>query len=119
LPKLLDFIKEKGLTHDQVIDMLNEHDTSEPEEETEEEEVIDDSEEDEEIDEIEDDTEIEDNEPEPDIIQISKDELTKIVNEAVENRLKATRKAPSKGKKGGKFVRDKNVVQKNMFEEMV
>jgi DNA-binding transcriptional MerR regulator len=117
LPKLLDVIKEKGLSHEDVINLLedyNPEDSSDGEEEEEEiEEDIDDSED-------EQDTENTDNEEiEPKSITISEDQLIEMINSAVEEKLKARRKPPSKGKKTKVPVPETKAVSKNMFEVLV
>ena len=117
MPKLLDVIKEKGLTHDQVIDILNNIDSeiSETEEGTEEEtESIQPEVE-------EEDTVIEESREEEtqELINISKDELAEMISKAIEDKLKARRKPPSKGVQVEVPVSEKNVVKKNWFEVMV
>jgi hypothetical protein len=118
LPKLLDFVKEKGYTHDKVMSILEAY--SEPDEEEEESEPDEEEEEEEDTEttEVEDDTETDENNSEPEFLKITKDELNELISKAVEDKLKAKRKAPSKGKKG-KGLAPKNVVRKNMFEVMV
>jgi len=103
MPKLLDVIKEKGLTHEQVLDMLENMKDEEPEvveeviETTEEEPPADIPESVEEV--IEEPPEIKNDEvAEPELYTVSQDELTKLISDAVEEKLKARRGAPSKGK---------------------
>lgn len=118
MPKLLDFIKDKGLTHEQVIEILEKiepeaSDDSEEELEEEEEEVEEESEE------VVDDESSEEEESE-NIIQISKTELSKLIAAEVSKTLKAVRKAPAKGKKAGeKPTKMKPVIERNMFEVWV
>ena len=114
MPKLLDFIKEKGLTHDQVIELLsketedevdNNDESTDEEEEVEEEEIV------------EEDTEIEDNNDEPKTFTLK--DVEKMINKALENTKKAKRKSPSKGKKQGTGTPTKPVyTREDMFEEM-
>jgi len=116
LPKLLDYIKEKGLSHEEVIKLLegmpeesDEEEDSEEEEETEE--TSDDSED-------EDDTEIDEDNDDQEYIKVTKDQLSEMINTAIEEKLKARRKPPSKGKKG-KPAKPKPRVPVNMFEVIV
>ena len=116
MPKLLDFIKEKGLTHDDVIKILSDIPESEDIEveniEVEEEEV----EEHEEVEEKE-DTEIDDNKEEPETFTLK--DVEKLINKALENSRKAKRKAPSKGKKTGTGTPTKPIyTREDMFEVM-
>jgi len=126
LPKLLDVIKEKGLTHQQVIKLINnmsETDTDElevqniPNQEELEEDIEEEEEETE--DEVSTDITEDDQEIETKIYQVSEEQLNELIEKAVQESLKAKRKAPSKGKKIDKPLADKNVVRKNMFEVIV
>lgn len=115
MPKLLDFIKEKGLTHEDVIKLLSEVPESEDIEEdveVEEEEV----EEDEET-EVEENTEIDDNTDDKPQTFTLKD-VEKLISKALENSKKAKRKAPSKGKKGKGTPQKPIYTREDMFEEM-
>ncbi len=117
MPKLLDFIKEKGLSHEDVIKYLSEMDETEDSEE--EEEVEDDIEEDDADTDIEDDTEIDDDKEEPKIVQLTEVELSKLIIKAVEQSKKAKRKAPSKGKtKGTGTPQNRIYSREEQFEVM-
>ncbi len=115
MPKLLDFIKEKGLTHDDVIKLL-----SASEESTVSEEEIEDDEEDveEEVEEVieEEDTEIEDDTDVPKTFTLK--DVEKLISKAIEGTRKAKRKAPSKGKKGQGTPQKPIYTREDMFEEM-
>ena len=117
MPKLLDFIKEKGYTHDQVIELL----TNLPAEETsgETDQAEDDSEEEEE-EEVENEEEEENTE-----IDEDKDDKTftlkdveKLISEAIKGTKKAKRKAPSKGKLGKGTPTKRVYTREEQFEEM-
>ena len=115
MPKLLDFIKEKGLSHDDVIKMLEESADSEDSDEEEEEEE-EDSQEDEEVEE-EEDTEIDDNTDAPKTFTLK--DVEKMITKALENTKKAKRKSPSKGNKKGTGTPKKPIyTREDMFEEM-
>jgi hypothetical protein len=124
LPKLLDVIKEKGLTHQEVIDLIEK--IGLPEEVSEEKEVP--EIEVEETDKPEEPIELyitkleEEPEPEEDTVEeeitLTQEELDKQIADAVEEKLKATRKVPSKGKIVDKPQANISVVKKNWFEEI-
>ena len=128
MPKLLDVIKEKGLTHQQVIDLIGSiEQDSLPEEVSEEKEVpeieVEETDKPEEpielyITEVEEEKE---EEPEPieEEITLTQEELDKKIADAVEEKLKATRKVPSKGKIVDKPQADVPTVKRNWFEEIV
>lgn len=120
MPKLLDYISEKELSHAKVIEILENHlkesPEPEPEEESEEEEETDEEEESQE----QGDESEEEQEEKPEIIKLSKNDLQKIVKEAVEERLKAVRKPPSKAKPVKKsLLKDRPALTKAMFERKV
>ena len=121
--KLLDFVKGKDYTHQQVMDFLEsqselfreqfpiEEEGQEEEEEEEEEEI--------QTNDDKDKTKTNDNEKEQETINLSRDELTEIITAAIEEKFKANRKAPSKGKKIDKKLPDKNIVKRSNFEMIV
>ena len=125
MPKLLDVIKEKGLTHQQVIDLIKK--IGLPEEESEEKDIP--EIEVEETDKPEEPIELyitqveEEPEPEEDTeeeeITLTQEELNKQIADAVEEKLKATRKVPSKGKIVDKPQANISIVKRNWFEEIV
>lgn len=125
MPKLLDVIKEKGLTHQQVIDLIEK--IGLPEEVSEEKDVP--EIEVEETDKPEEPIELyitkveEEPEPEEDTVEeeitLTPEELDKKIADAVEEKLKATRKVPSKGKIVDKPQNTRNVVKKNWYEVIV
>ena len=125
MPKLLDVIKEKGLTHQEVIDLIEK--IGLPEEESEEKDVP--EIEVEETDKPEEPIELyitkleEEPEPEEDTVEeeitLTQTELDKQIADAVEEKLKATRKVPSKGKIVDKPQVNIAVVKRNWFEEIV
>jgi len=125
LPKLLDVIKESGYTHQQVIDLIEK--AGLPEKESEEKEVpeIEVEETDKPDDKIElyitEVKEVEEEEPEPieEEITLSQTELDKKIADALKEKLKATRKVPSKGKIVDKPQVDIPTVKRNWFEEIV
>lgn len=120
MPKLLDFIKEKGFSHEQVISILEgvEPEPIEDSEEVEEESEPEVSQDEPQIDEDtpnEESIEVE----KPELIQMTKIELTELINKAIEEKFKANRKPPSKGKESNHSAPDKNIIKKNWFEVMV
>jgi hypothetical protein len=118
MPKLLDYIKETGYSHEEVMALLKSN-PKESEEEDESPEEEDSEEEDEEVIETEDEDTEEEEKSESEI-KISKDELSKLINKAVEERLKVIRKPPSKGKKKKpSLLKDKPALTKAMFEVKV
>ena len=125
MPKLLDVIKEKGLTHQEVIDLIEK--IGLPEKESEEKEVpeieVDETDKPEEkielyITEVEKEPEPEEDTVEEEIT-LTQEELDKQIADAVEEKLKATRKVPSKGKIVDKPQANISVVKRNWFEEIV
>ena len=127
MPKLLDYLKEKGLTHEDVIKMIDDLKDGLPESPAEEKEVP--EEEPREDDKPEEKiplyiTAMED-EPEAEVetveeeITLTQEELDKQIADAVEEKLKATRKVPSKGKIVDKPQSNIAVVKRNWFEEIV
>jgi len=127
LPKLLDVIKEKGLTHQEVIELIEKvglPETPVEEKDVPEEEIQEDDKPEEPIElYITDNTtevvEEEEPEPEEEEITLTPEELDKKIADAVEEKLKATRKVPSKGKIVDKPQSDIPVVKRNWFEEIV
>ena len=125
MPKLLDVIKESGYTHQQVIDLIEK--AGLPEEVSEEKEVP--EIEVEETDKPEEKIELritdmkeekeEELEPKEEEITLTPEELDKKIADAVEEKLKATRKVPSKGKIVDKPQSNISVVKRNWFEEIV
>ena len=132
MPKLLDVIKEKGLTHQEVIDLIERNipidlEIGLPEKVSEEKEVpeIEVEETDKPkkpielyITEVEEEKE-EEPEPEEEEITLTQKEIDKKIADAVEEKLKATRKVPSKGKIVDKPQSNISVVKRNWFEEIV
>ena len=126
MPKLLDYLKEKGLSHEDVINMIDGlkdlPETQEEEKEVPEEEIQEDSKPDESeglyitsmVDEPE--TEVETVEEE---ITLTQKELDKQIADAVEEKLKAQRKVPSKGRIVDKPQADVPTIKRNWFEEIV
>ena len=115
MPKLLDFIKEKGLTHDDVMKLLSASEDSEDSDE-EEEEIEEDVEEEVEESEDEENTEIEDDIEVPKTFTLK--DVEKLISEAIVNSKKAKRKAPSKGKKVKGTPHKPIYTREDMFEEM-
>lgn len=113
--KDLEWIKEKGLSSDEVISILKNHFESEESEEVEEEEI----EIEEEIEQEEPKTEPE-GEPEEPIEQISMDELDQKIDDRIKKVLKIKRKVPSKGEiiKSEDKEEPENI-KKNWFEVLV
>ena len=129
LPKLLDFIKELGITHEEVMLKLKEKSTTEIEEVEEEAEttieepaeeglhMITTPERDAEIaaekaqkEEIVEDTET---------ITLTKEELEKKIADGIADELKSERKIPSKGKIFAEPQSNVAVIKKNWFEVIV
>jgi len=125
LPKLLDVIKEKGLTHQEVIKLIEGiglPETQEEEKDVPEEEIQEDDKPEEPIElYISDNTTeiVEELQPIEEEITLTPEELDKKIADAVEKKLKAVRKVPSKGKIVGKPRVTTNVVKRNWFEEIV
>ena len=129
LPKLLDVIKEKGLTHQEVLELIEKTDLPESQEDeadVPDEEVVEDDKPDEPIElyltEVESEEEPEpeeEQEEQSETISLTPEELTIKIKEGVEEKLKANRKVPSKGKIVGKPQSDVPVVKKNWYEQMV
>ena len=127
MPKLLDYLKEKGLTHVEVMEIIDKLEAGKPEEVSEEKEVpeieVEETDLPEEkiplyITKIEDEPEAEEDEKEEEII-LTQEELDKKIADAVEEKLKAQRKVPSKGKIVGKPQANTPSVKRNWFEEIV
>lgn len=121
MPKLLDYIKEKGLTHEQVIEILDKE-LSKPESEVDEStesEIETDETDKPDSNQIE--VEIEPKVEEEEIEQISMKELDQKIDDRIRKVLKIKRKVPSKGKiiKPEDIPKDKDVVKKNWFEVLV
>ena len=116
MPKLLDFIKEKGLSHEDVIKLLS---ASEDSEDSDEEKIEDEEDEEEEDEEIEDeeDTKIDENNDDK-TKPITLDDVKLLITKALEGSRKAKRKAPSKGKKGKGTPQKPIYTREDMFEEM-
>jgi hypothetical protein len=112
LPKLLDVVKELGLSHDDAIKLLKETATP-PELIEEEEEKVSEEEEEESADDEE-----EESEDKPETIQVTKEELNGLIKKAVEDSMKAYRKTPSKGKKV-KVPKLKPYSREDMFERII
>lgn len=125
MPKLLDVIKESGYTHQEIIDMIEK--AGKPEEVSEEKEVpeieVEETDKPEEPIElrITDMKEEKEEEPEPieEEIILTQKEIDKKIADAVEEKLKATRKVPSKGKIVDKPQSNIPTVKRNWFEEIV
>ena len=125
MPKLLDVIKESGYTHQEVMDLIEK--AGKPEEVSEEKEVpeieVEETDKPEEpielyITEMKEEKEEEPEEKEEEITS-TPEELDKQIADAVEEKLKATRKVPSKGKIVDKPQVDIPTVKRNWFEEIV
>ena len=127
MPKLLDYLKEKGLSHEDVIRLINEKDdlpeTQEEEKDVPEEEIQEDDKPEEKAELYI--TNMVDEEPEAEEetveeeITLTQEELDKKIADAVEEKLKAKRKVPSKGKIVGKPQADVQTIKRNWFEEIV
>ena len=105
--KLIDYLKEKGISHEEIKTMIEDSiDTAleEKEEKKEDPDV--------EPDKVE--------EPE-EVPTFSKDDIKEMIQEEVIKSLKIKRKVPSKGKtiKPEDIHKDEDVVKKNWFEVMV
>ncbi len=119
MPKLLDVIKELGLSHTEAIEILTKW---KPDTEIEESEDIE-----EEVPEMEvpeEDDEMEDEEPEleetpEETISLTPEELKQKITDAVEEVTKAKVGKPSKGKESRTPVPEPAVIKKNWFEEKV
>ena len=94
---MLDVIKEKGYTHEQVIEYLEQMENSNESEEEEEEEEPEDEDIEDEPEEDNTDNNEDDND-EPKMIQLSKEQLIKLIKQGIEESKKAKLKAPSKRK---------------------
>jgi len=126
LPKLLDFIKDKGLSHEQVMELIEGSLVEEPGEEEAPE--IEDGEDEEKIqlyqtDNRSEEPETSEEESEEDeeikTIELTPEELATKIAEGVAKELEATRKVPSKGRIVDRPQSDIPVVKKNWFEEIV
>ena len=116
MPKLLDFIKEKGLTHDEVIVHIeNLLKVKEPDEEEESEDETEEEEENEEDSEDEEDTEIKEDKEDK---TFTLKDVEKLISEAIKGTKKAKRKAPSKGKLGKGTPTKRVYTREEQFEEM-
>ena len=126
MPKLLDFIKDKGLNHEQVMKLIGDSLVEEPEEVVETPE-IEDGEDEEKMelyitDNKEEESETSEEESEEEeikTIEITPEELAKKIEDAVAKKLAATRKPPSKGKIVSEPQSDVAVVKKNWHEVIV
>ena len=126
MPKLLDFIKDKGLNHEQVMKLIGDSLVEESEEVVETPE-IEDGEDEEKIElhitdnrsEEPETSEEESTEEVTETIELTPEELAEKIKAGVAERLAATRKAPSKGKIVDKPQADIATVKKNWFEEIV
>jgi len=128
LPKLLDYLKEKGLTHQDVIDIIDNLKDGLPETPAEEKEVPEEEpREDDKPEEkhelyitaMEDEPETEEETVTEEEITLTQKELDKKIADALEEKLKATRKVPSKGKIVDKPRHEPATVKRNWFEEIV
>lgn len=117
MPKLLDYMKKKGYSQKQVIELLERIDNSEEEEIEESEEDIEESEEEEAVQEEVAETEEEIEESR----SLTDEELNQKIDDRIRKYHKIKRKVPSKGKivKKDEIQKDKDVVKKNWFEVMV
>ena len=126
MPKLLDYLKEKGLTHQDVINMIDGSislpESQEDEKDVPEEEIQEDDKPEEPIElyitETEEEPEAEVETVEEEIV-LSQEELDKKIADGVEEKLKAHRKVPSKGKIVDKPQANIPTVKRNWFEEIV
>ena len=126
MPKLLDVIKEKGLTHQQVIDLIEKiglPKTPAEEKEVPEVEIQEDDKPEEPIElyitKLEDEPEFKEENTVEEEITLTQKELDKKIADGVEEKLKAQRKVPSKGKIVDKPQANISVVKRNWFEEIV
>ena len=124
MPKLLDYLKEKGYSHEDVMKLIDGlPESQEDEKEVPEEEIQEDSKPDEKIElyitKMEDEPEPEEDETVEEEITLTQEELDKQIADAVEEKLKATRKVPSKGKIVDKPQANISVVKRNWFEEII
>ena len=126
MPKLLDVIKELGLTHQEVIDILSKQEADKPESQEDEKDVPEgELQEDDKPIELylseapTEESEVEEVEEQDEIIELTQKELDKQIADVIREKLKATRKVPSKGKLVDKPVSNIDVVKRNWFEEIV
>ena len=106
--RLIDYLKEKGISHEQLKTMIEEsvNTALEKDEGTEEVEQ----------------TEESGSEPEKEEVpQFTIAQLKEMIQEQVQDSLKIKRKVPSKGKivKPEDIPKDKDIIKKNWFEVMV
>lgn len=104
--KLIDYLKEKGISYEDLKTMIEESIDTALEKSEGKEEVP------EPIVEVE---------PEKEVPTFTKEDIQEMVQSEVEKSLKIKRKVPSKGKliKPEDLPKDKDVVKKNWFEVMV
>jgi len=105
--KLIDYLKEKGISHEEIKTMIEDSIDTALEEKEEKKE----------------DPEVEPKEPEEleEVPTFSKDDIKEMIQEEVIKSLKIKRKVPSKGKtiKPEEVSTDTNTIKKNWFEVMV
>ena len=105
--RLIDYLKEKGISHEQIKTMI--------------EESIDTALEKEEVDEEIEAEPTQEEKPEPEVPTFTTDDIKVFIEEEVKRNLKIKRKVPSKGRtiKPEDVPTDKDVVKKNWFEVLV
>jgi len=120
MPKLLDYIKEKGLSHEDVIELIRKEFDKPESSEEEVEEVIEEEGEDDKPEEVEqeEEAEIEQISDQEEVEDTKVPDIKKEVQKEIKKQLKVIRKTPSKGIISDKPVVDRTI-KKNWYEEIV